>query len=239
MIKKNSISAVIVAGGMGKRLGEPIPKAFVPLGGLPLFIHGMKVLDSHPSIDEIIIAVPETAIEETKSIIDENRISTSSKVVSGGKERWNSVENGTKAVSSTAQWILIHDAARPFVTEKVIDSLLEETNNFDALITATPVVDTIRTFKGNKCTGTVDRSTLMRVGTPQMFKRDILTKALKEATQWDTIPTDEAMLMEKCGITVGFSWGDPMNFKVTTPADMEIAHAIIINRTKGLPKNTK
>lgn len=234
MNETGTVGAVIVAGGMGKRLGKPIPKAFVPLGNTPLFMHSMKLFDSDDRVEEIVVVVPHDACEETTALIKKYNIKSKFVVVAGGEERWNSVENGVSAVSSHYEWILIHDAARPFVTKEVITSLLEKRDEYEALITATPVVDTIRTFEESACTGTIDRSTLLRVGTPQLFKKNDLENGFNEARQWDIVPTDEAMLMEKCGITVGFAWGDPLNFKVTTPADMEIAEAIISQRNKNL-----
>lgn len=227
-----NISAVIVAGGMGTRLGAPVPKAFIELGSKPLFIHSLEVFDKYPSVNEIAIIVPEGYEEETEKIIKEFNIDKEVKISKGGKERWNSVKNGVD-ICSKSEWIMIHDAARPFVTDEVIDSLLRLTNSHKSIITATPVVDTIRTFKEDICEETVDRSKLLRVGTPQLFHRDTLLKAFHKAEEMHIIPTDEAMLMEEIGEKAAFAWGDPLNFKVTAPGDREIAEALIYRRENG------
>ncbi|NLE00734.1 MAG: 2-C-methyl-D-erythritol 4-phosphate cytidylyltransferase, partial [Fibrobacter sp.] len=146
-------------------------------------------------------------------------------VTIGGDQRWQSVQNGV--ARSNADYVLIHDAARPFVTHPVIDKILEKISDFECVITVTPEVDTIRMRDGEKAGLTVDRDKLLRVGTPQLFKRILLCQGLKEAEQSGLNPTDEALLMQNMGIAVGIAWGDPKNFKITTPSDLEIAEALI------------
>ena len=219
--------AVIVAGGMGKRLGQPIPKAFVPIAGKELFLYSLEVLDSVAQIEKIVLVVPELAINSTKQKIIENNIHTETVVVAGGKERWNSVENGVKALGDDIDIVAVHDSARPFITIDLVETLLNEAKSCSGIITANPVIDTVREFEGNRCGKTVDRSKLIAVGTPQVFKRDILLDCFNKAKELDIIPTDEAMLLETFGIEVNFSYGSPLNFKVTTPSDITVAEAII------------
>lgn len=229
---KNSITAVIAAGGMGKRLGKEEPKALIQLGGKPLFVYSLEVFDKHPAVSEIVLVVPEDSVDKTKDII--NKLDTSKKVtvVAGGKERWQSVKKGVEATGESLEWIITHDAARPFVTKEVIDSLLEKRSTYKCAITATPVEDTIRRFENDRCIATIDRSLLIRVGTPQLFHRESLLKAFVHAQSMTPPPTDEAMLMEKYGIEVGFAWGDPMNFKITTRSDLNLAEAILLQRNR-------
>ena len=212
---------VIVAAGAGTRLGHTLPKAFVPLGGKPLLTYSLDTFLTHPSVDKIILVVPEALISETRTLFPYEKIV----VVSGGRERWISVRNGFNATD--APWVLIHDAARPFVTAEVIDALLIKSSQFDCVVTATPIVDTIRTFNGEIPGGTVDRSSLMRTGTPQLFRRTSLEIGFVFAENNPIIPTDEAMLCQSIDIPVGIVWGDPKNFKITTKVDLEIAEAII------------
>lgn len=147
-------------------------------------------------------------------------------IVPGGEERWQSVKNGVSA--STAEWVLIHDAARPFVTHDVISSVLDMRDKFNCVITATPEVDTIRTFEDNgRCGVTLDRSKVLRVGTPQMFRRDLLMQSFGQIQNMQAPPTDEAALFESQGMPIGYSWGDPVNFKITTKTDLMIARALI------------
>jgi 2-C-methyl-D-erythritol 4-phosphate cytidylyltransferase len=224
------VSAVIVAGGMGKRLGVSIPKAFYPLGNKPLFQHSLEIFDHHPLVQDIVLVIPSSL--DKNNILNNEKITVSKplSIVKGGAERWQSVKNGVTASDNSLNWVLIHDAARPFVTKQIIDSLIEKHTDFDCVITGTPVTDTIRKFRDDICTDTIDRATLIRVGTPQLFLRHSLLKALSYADNMDGPPTDEAVLMEKCGIKIGFSWGDPRNFKITSPHDLEIAEGIIANK---------
>lgn len=144
-------------------------------------------------------------------------------VVAGDTHRWQSVKNGVAA--SQADWVLIHDAARPFVTAKVIDSVLAAAKKYDAVIPATAEVDTVRKFKGDRAGKTLDRNEIIRVQTPQLFKRKKLLSAFSQAARLSAPPTDDAMLMERAGTPVGIAPGDPLNFKITTREDLALAQA--------------
>ncbi len=227
-VKENDkTSAIIVAGGIGKRLGASIPKAFVSLANRPLFIYSLEIFDKHPSVSEIVLVMPDKFKKKGNEIVQTLELTKPLKIVAGGKERWESVKNGVLASESFLKWVLIHDAARPFVTAKIIDTLLEKRLTFHCAITATPVVDTIRKFDNDNCLGTVDRSSLLRVGTPQLFNRDKLIEAFKKVQTMTPPPTDEAMLMEQCGIKVGYAWGEDTNFKITTESDLRLAEGLL------------
>jgi 2-C-methyl-D-erythritol 4-phosphate cytidylyltransferase len=134
------------------------------------------------------------------------------------------VKNGVDA--SEADWVLIHDSARPFVSSAVIDAVLALSRKYRAVIPALPEVDTVRTFAGDRAGKTLDRSKIVRVQTPQMFLRTALLAAFQRAASLVSPPTDEAMLMEASGTAVGISNGDPLNFKITTKEDLEMARAL-------------
>lgn len=218
-------SAVIVAGGMGTRLGNTIPKAFVPLAGKELFRYSLEVFVASEYFSEVIIVVPQEAVEDTNNLLMELSLSLPCHAIAGGKERWNSVQNGVAEASGDI--VFIHDAARPFLTENIIKDLLDNMGDEAGIITANPVVDTVRTFNGTYCGTTVDRSTLIAVGTPQVFRVAALDECYAKADTLSALPTDEAMLLEAFGKKVKFSYGDPLNFKVTTPSDFRIAEALV------------
>ncbi len=223
-MKKND--AIIVAAGSGSRLGHPLPKAFVPLREKPILYYSLVRFASHPEVSSVILVVAEEMIDKTRSFLKtipelKDRVS----IVAGGDERWKSVRNGV--LKSDAEWVLIHDAARPFVSDKVIDSVLKMSSKYVCAITATSVVDTLRTFQGDKTGTTVDRSSVIRVGTPQLLKRKLLLGAFDDESVMNPPPTDEASLMERKGVATGIAMGDPLNFKITTPADMMIAEALL------------
>jgi 2-C-methyl-D-erythritol 4-phosphate cytidylyltransferase len=221
------IDIIIVAAGSGTRLGSSLPKAFVPLMGKPLLTYSMDTFLTHHAVRSVILVVPESMYAFAAATFRHERI----KVVVGGEQRWQSVNNGLS--STTTEWVMIHDAARPFVTNAVIDNVIKKQSEYDCVITVTPEVDTIRMYSGDKAGETVDRDKLIRVGTPQMFKRELLFDAFgKAAVSGEPAPTDEAILMQKMGIPVGIAWGDPTNFKITTQADLEIAEALIARSQK-------
>jgi 2-C-methyl-D-erythritol 4-phosphate cytidylyltransferase len=227
---KPFVDAVIVAAGSGSRLGSAMPKAFVSLGGEAMFVHSVRVFEQHPAVRSIILAAPESEVHAADAILSKASLGIERpiQIVAGGDERWQSVRNG---VGLTAQeWVLVHDAARPFVSAAVIDALLSKRETYRCAITATPVVDTIRAYAGDQCIETIDRSRLVRVGTPQLFQRASLLGALNQVQAADHPPTDEALLMEEAGIPVGFAWGDSRNFKITTPEDLELAEALYASR---------
>jgi 2-C-methyl-D-erythritol 4-phosphate cytidylyltransferase len=228
----DSVSVIIVAAGQGARLKSDTPKAFFSLGGKPMLRYSLEAFDAHPSLDHIVVVVHESMIGQAEEMISRATPSTSVDVVAGGEHRWQSVRNGVDATSDNAEWLLVHDAARPFVTAPVIDTLLAKHENYRCAITATPVTDTVRRFEGDRCVATLDRSRLVRVGTPQMFHRPSLLEAFTKAGGLVSPPTDEAILMESCGIAVGLAWGDPLNFKITTREDLLLAEGLIQQRTQ-------
>jgi len=224
------IDAVIVGAGAGTRLGLSIPKAFADLCGKPVIYYSLKTFAGHPSVDRTILVIPSAMADEAADVINGNGdFADKVSAVIGGDERWESVRNGCAAAKG--EWVLVHDAARPFVSGAVIDAVLEKRHDFDCVVTATPVADTIRTIaEGGRCGVTVDRSTLMRVGTPQLFRRERLMSAFDLIKDMPSAPTDEAGLFERLGIDAGYSWGDAMNFKITEKADLETARAVAATR---------
>ena len=215
---------------MGKRLGKEIPKAFVPINGKELFLYSVEVFDAMSVFNEIIIVVPSTAIEEAK----QKTSNFSGKIIisEGGKERHNSVENGIK--NASGEIVLIHDAARPFITKELVGNLLENytKSGFSGVISANPVVDTVRKTVANNleinlCGQTVNRDDLIAVGTPQVFDKKILLDCFAKIEDSSLIPTDEAMLVQNFGYEVGWVKGSKLNFKVTTPEDIILAEAVI------------
>jgi 2-C-methyl-D-erythritol 4-phosphate cytidylyltransferase len=223
-----SVDVIIVAAGSGTRLGSDVPKAFVPLAGKPLFIHSLLQFACHRAVNRIIVVAPPSMIQKTRLMCSQFPINKEVDIVAGGEHRWQSVENGLKG--SAAEWVMVHDSARPFVSTRTIDAVLSLMEKFDAVISATPEVDTVRKFSGDRALETIDRNELVRVQTPQLFKREKLISAFPMAASLSTPPTDEALLMEKAGFSVGIAWGDPLNFKITTKQDLVLAEAICEKR---------
>jgi len=223
-----TLTAIIVAAGTGSRLNSPVPKGFVLLGGKPLYLHSLEILLAHNAVLDAVLVVPKGFEPQARAMVAGFASCKKVTVAAGGKERWQSVENGVRAVDS--EWVLVHDAARPFVTGAVVDAVLDKKDKFDCIITVTPVVDTIREASGGLAGKTIDRSKLVRVGTPQLFRRKTLLKAFAAAPGLPSPPTDEAALMQRAGVPVALAWGDPANFKITTPTDLATAEALLACR---------
>jgi 2-C-methyl-D-erythritol 4-phosphate cytidylyltransferase len=223
----HEFSAIIVAAGSGTRLKASTPKAFINLGGQPLVTHSLACFDTHPAVGEIILVVHPHMIDECRHIVLKYSYVKPVTIVHGGEQRWQSARNGIDACSAGSDWVMIHDAARPFVSHPVIDALWATRQQYRCAVTATPVVDTIRRVEENRSVETIDRSKLVRVGTPQLFHRQSLIDAFRRNEQAAASITDEAMLMERSGIAVGIAPGDPLNFKITTPEDLAIAEALL------------
>jgi 2-C-methyl-D-erythritol 4-phosphate cytidylyltransferase len=229
-MKNESIAAIVVAGGAGARLGTTTPKGFVLLGGKPLFLHSLLVLLRHDAIKDAVLVIPDGFEAPARLILREAGCAPRVSIIIGGKERWQSVRNGVNATS--AHWLLVHDAARPLVSRPVIDAVFEKRAAFDCVITATPEVDTIRMHTGDRAGEVVDRSKLVRIGTPQLFRRSTLLEAYTIPIDPSSPPTDEAALVQRMGVPVGIASGDPANFKITTPTDLAIAEAVLARREK-------
>lgn len=216
------IGVVIVGGGQGARLKSAIPKAFIQLGSKPLYQYSLEVFQAHSKMEEIVLVVPPDFVSEcavTKKI----------KVVAGGQSRQDSVWNGLEALSRNIDAVLVHDAARPFLTTPIIDRLVARLKEGHNAIAAIPVSDTLKAAEGNQIIKTVDRQGLWRAQTPQAFKRTDLRAAFVRAKKEGWMGTDEASLVERLGKTVHLVWGDPRNIKITTAEDLQQANSLLIS----------
>lgn len=216
-----SVSVIIAAGGQGTRLGAGVPKQWLAIDGRTLLERSVAAFDAHPRVSEIVIVVPPgtagAPIPPT---------ATAQRVVTGGARRQDSVAEGFAAVSADASVILVHDAARPFVTADVIDRAIDGALAGGAVVPAVPVHDTVKQVVpgDTRVVGTLPRETLFLAQTPQAFRREVLAAAI-DAGRGGASGTDEAMLAEQAGHEVRLVAGDDANVKITTAADLERARA--------------
>lgn len=213
-------SAIVVAGGSGKRFGGK--KQFINLEGEIILKIAVKAFDI-PDIDRIIVVVPEEDIDDVKSFLQGFR--NEIKIVSGGKARHNSVMNGLNAAGN-CDIALIHDGVRPFITEQLIKRVIDGTKETDGCIPVLPVTDTIKIAENGFIRKTVPREYLFAVQTPQAFKMDKILNAHNKAMGREYIPTDDSILIEESGGTVKIVEGERFNIKITLPEDMILAEAI-------------
>ena len=216
------VTAIIVAAGEGKRFGSG--KQFALLRGKQVVDWSIENLSGHPEVDEIVLVLP----DETQKEDLFRRYKKLRAVVRGGPRRQDSVWQGFEQVDEhRAELVLIHDGARPLVGQDVITRVIAETRRSGAAIPAIPVEETIKEVARGKVVTTLDREKLYRVQTPQGFSYLLLKKALRKARKDGYYGTDEAGLVERTGHTVAVVEGDPRNIKITTPADLKIAEALI------------
>lgn len=221
------IAAIIASAGQSRRMGGKINKQFIEINGLPLLAHTLKAFQNSPQIDQIIIAIESNNIDLCQNeIVNKFNISKVLKIVPGGKERQDSIYNAIKELPDDIEYVLIHDGARPMVTQEIIHRVIEEVKINKAVITAVPVKDTIKEIKNDIIVSTLNRANLVSVQTPQAFEINIIKRAYDEAYKNNFLGTDDAMLVERLGIPIRVVMGSYSNIKVTTPEDMEIVRKI-------------
>ena len=217
---KGRFAAVLPAGGLGKRMGGNIPKQLMLLGGKPVYRYCLETFLKMDEIAEVVMAVP----ADWKDHFEKDFSHPKLKIVLGGAERWQSVENGVNALTSSAEYVLVHDVARPFISEEIIRDLCETLITKGSCLVAKPAVDTIKIAKDGKVEKTIDRNTVWLAQTPQAARIDTLKKlyARIAAEPLNFTPTDEASILEYFGENVYIVKGNTANDKLTTPEDFEI-----------------
>lgn len=217
------ISVIIAAAGNGTRMGLKEKKQFIELVGIPILIRTTLKFYNHSKIDEIVIVTNKDEVERVEKLLVSYDIRA--KVVAGGTRRQDSIYNALQAVSG--KFVLVQDAARPFVTAKMIDDNLETIKNTHGVITGVPAKDTIKVVSDGKVMKTLNRSELFNVQTPQTFRYDDLVKAYNYMKVNNLEVTDDSSLFEVLGYEVLTVNGSYDNIKITTTEDLLIAEMIL------------
>ncbi|WP_373283379.1 2-C-methyl-D-erythritol 4-phosphate cytidylyltransferase [Nocardia concava] len=219
------VVALVPAAGMGVRLGENKPKAFVHVGGSPMLTRAVQGLIDSGSVDDVVVMVPAELVDETRALLPDSLVPVH--VVPGGAERTDSVRAGL-AAAPEATLVLVHDAARALTPPALVTRVVEELRaGAQAVVPALPVTDTIKSVDSTGAvTGTPDRSGLRAIQTPQGFDAALLRAAYAVGTQ----ATDDAGLVEMLGATVHTVPGDALAFKITTPLDLVLANTLAARR---------
>ena len=220
-----SVWAILAAAGRGDRLGLDRPKAFAPLNDRPLIAESLERLDASEWIEGIVVAAPPEWEEPCILVAEEVAAGKVAATVTGGGSRSESVRNALAEVPADAAVVLVHDAARPLVTEEVIERLVTAlSDDWDAALPALPIADTVKRVEGEAVTETLDRDGLVAVQTPQAFVATALRQALADPTLQHSVTKspDCAALVEARGGRVRVVEGDRRLLKVTEPADLEL-----------------
>lgn len=222
-------SVVVVAAGTASRM-QGIDKVLAPLGGVPILVRTLRVFQNCPDVSEIVVVTREDLLVEIGRMCKEYLLDKVSKIIVGGSERVLSVRAGLREVDREAQIIAIHDGARPFLTQEVLDQVLHQAAASGAAAPAVPVNDTVKRAENNIVLETVDRSSLWAVQTPQVFQADLIRAAVEKAVADKAPVTDDCSAVERLGMRVVLTVGDRQNIKVTTPFDLMLGEAILTER---------
>lgn len=228
------VVAIVPAAGRGLRMGGSVPKQYLSIGGDPLIVQSLRILQAAPVVSQIILAVPSADIEYCQhEIVLRHRFTKVTKVVAGGAERQDSVRHALAQVPSDTDIVLIHDAVRPFVTLRMIEEVVAASWKEGAAIIALPMRDTVKQVRTDgMIERTVDRTPLWLAQTPQAFRRDWIETAHRNAHAEGVRATDDAFLVEWLGYSVAVVEGSGENIKVTRPEDLVIGEAILVSRMK-------
>lgn len=225
---------IIVAAGLGKRFGST-DKVLTQIKGKPLFIWAIQPFESLKEIHNISIVTRREVFERVQSYLKKFHIKKVRSIIEGGKERQDSVYNALKALPEDTDIVLIHDAARPLVSEELIKNILNcFTPSIDGVIPGIPLTDTIKWIKkGELVEGTINRDVLRAIQTPQAFWYKKLISAYENAYKEGFFGTDDASLIERYGGTVIVAKGDTKNIKITTKEDLEKMESLIYRNSQN------
>jgi len=219
---------VIVAAGSGSRMNMSINKQFIKLNNKEIIAYTIEKFYKHYNIQDIVVVIKKEEVEFFNKEIIEKYKFENIKIAFGGNERQDSVYNGLKSLDSKCDIVLIHDGARPFVSEETVNKSIQEAKNYKAIVVGVPVKDTIKVVNDNNdIVDTPDRSKLWAVQTPQTFDYSILLKSYEDAFKHNFYGTDDAMLVERIGYKVKIIEGSYNNIKITTQEDLNIGTQIL------------
>lgn len=224
------VVAIVPAAGSGRRMARRHPKQFLRLGGIPVLVRTLLELGRGGVIGGIVVVAPPAAVELTGRLVRRHRVPRVLGVVPGGRERQESVWLGLQVVPSAAEFVVVHDAVRPFVTPSLVRKVVEAARRFGAATCGLPVRETLKRARGGIVEATVDREGLWLVQTPQAFSRTLLWEAHEKARRDGFIGTDDAVLVERLGVPVRMVAGLAENLKITTPQDLARARGRVATR---------
>ena len=228
-MEKQKYAAIVLAAGSGKRMNSKVHKQYLIIQDRPVLYYSLKAFEDS-AVDEIVLVVGKGEEEFCRrEIVDKYGISKVKAIVEGGKERYHSVFEGLKQTSD-ADYVLIHDGARPFVNQDIIRRCMQEVQKYQACVVGMPVKDTIKIAdEGGYAKQTPDRKNVWMIQTPQTFSYALIYEAYEEMLKTeDAAITDDAMVLERTkGKKSKLIEGSYRNIKITTPEDLLIANVYL------------
>lgn len=218
-------TVLIPAAGSGKRMQSPVNKVLLELGGKTVLEHTVSIFEQDEDCVGIYVAAKEEELETFHNILaNTNKLK---KIVIGGEERQDSIQN--MLINASTDYVMVHDAARPFVEDVVLNSLKEALKHSNAVICGVTPKDTVKRVNDRHVQETISRDTLLLVHTPQAFKRETLLNAYEHAHTYQLQVTDDAMMVEAIGVEVSTVVSSYTNIKITTQEDLLFAETILNN----------
>ncbi len=218
-------TVVIAAAGSSERM-EGEDKIFASLAGLPVLGWSLKEFQACPNVHEIVVVTREQSIVPAADLCAELEITKATRIVCGGEDRLASVLIGVNEANKSAEYIAVHDGARPLVSQEIIVDAFRKAYKFTAAAPCVSVNDTVKMGENGFVTRTPERSGLFAVQTPQVFKADVLKAALHNAKAKGIAITDDCGAVEAIGVRPALSLGSFENIKITRPADLRYAQIL-------------
>ncbi|MFA5319941.1 MAG: 2-C-methyl-D-erythritol 4-phosphate cytidylyltransferase [Candidatus Omnitrophota bacterium] len=232
-------SVILLAAGRGKRFSSSTPKVLALIDGKPVFLYSLLVFLAHPRVSEVVLVAGKESFPGLRAALKKTRFCKPVKMVLGGKERQDSVSCGLKNVSAASGLVLIHDAARPFISRRLVDGVMRAASLYGAAVPGVPLKSTIKEISlsggrgyGGSVVFTPERGCFCEVQTPQAFKRGLILSAYSRIPD-GRVFTDDASLVEEMGKPVRVAAGEYTNIKITTREDLDYAAAIARRAKKG------
>ncbi len=218
-------AAILVAGGKGTRMGGPVSKQYLPIGGKPVLMHTLEAFSRYSPEIYLILVLPANDFTFWQKLCQEYQFTLPHQVIGGGASRFQSVKNGLNALPFDEGLVAIHDGVRPFVHSGVIRESFEEAGRSGSAIAVVPLKDSIRKVTSDGKSNFEERQFFRLVQTPQTFQ----IGKIKEAFTVEELPqfTDDATVYEYQGWQVSLIEGNPENVKITTPEDLEYAEFLL------------
>lgn len=218
------IAVILVAGGQGSRMGSSLPKQFLQIGEKPILIYTLEVFRRCMPQALVLIVMHQDYIAHTESLIASHNLFDKLMIVAGGNTRFHSVQNALAQVPEAFRLVMVHDAVRPLVTDKMLDEGISACKGGRGAIPVVAIKDSLRRLETGQSSFPLDRSQIVAVQTPQIFPLDRLKEAYKQTYQ-DSF-TDDAAVFEKAGFAVNLYEGDRLNLKITFQEDIDFVNYV-------------
>lgn len=221
--------AVIVAGGKGTRMGNAMPKQFLPLQDKPVLYHTLKAFKTAYDDIHLVLVLPQEQLSYAQMVLQAFPEGIDLEIVAGGETRYHSVQNGLAVIEDDAV-VFVHDGVRPLVSANLIQSCYRQALEKGSAIPVVPIADSLRIVHEAERSEPIDRQMMRSVQTPQTFKTELLLPAFKQ--EYNAQFTDEATVVEAFGEQVYLIEGEKSNIKLTTPEDMLVADVLLKSQSE-------